>query len=152
MLFNVGQVRSQHATELEDLKKTLSSQESIISSQLQELCGVQVQLQATCVQLEAQEEEQKVLQENKAVELKTEIETIKRESEKVRVNKQLQKSNISIFFYVQAVSGYTIIFILFSESRRAPPARPEMSGRRSSNAHQQATRNNLGTEEKAAGS
>ena len=91
VLFNAGQLRSQHATELEDLKKTLSSQEGIISSQRQELCGVKEQLETACGRLEAQEEEQKVLQEKKAVELRTEIETIKRESEKVKVNKKLQK-------------------------------------------------------------
>ena len=70
-------------TELEDLKKTLSSQEGMIASQREELVWVQKQLQEKSSQLLEQQEEHKRMQEKMAAELKMQVETVKRESEEV---------------------------------------------------------------------
>ena len=70
-------------TELEDLKKTLSSQEGMIASQREELVWVQKQLQEKSSQLLEQQEEHKRMQEKVAAELKMQVETVKRESEEV---------------------------------------------------------------------
>lgn len=77
------QLKALHTNELEDMRKTLSSQENMVESQRQELCRLRGEVEEKCAELTSLREEHRRREDEMTSSWRQQMETVQRESKEV---------------------------------------------------------------------
>ena len=81
------ELKIQHIQEVEDMRKTLSSQENMMESQRQEMNQLRDEISEKCIEITSLKEQLKMRENEMTAELKQKLEIIEKEAQEVIRNR-----------------------------------------------------------------